>query len=354
VAVAAVFTLAACAPQGEGPPSTLNPQGPAAEQIALAWWIMLGLATAVWLFVMGYLAWALARRRAPLPELDLRDDMPPRDVEATERALPGSPTHWIVGGGIVLPVAVIVILLTLTLITLRGLPGDAPGPEQQPVAALQQPAPGRVIEVIGRQWWWEVRYTNPDFETANEIHLPVGQPVTIRVTSIDVIHSFWIPELHGKIDAIPDRVNTIVLQADRPGEFRGECAEFCGIQHARMHLMAVAQPPAEFEAWLARESQDASVPSDAAEIEGQQVFLGSACVYCHTVRGTNATGDLGPDLTHLGSRLTLAAGTVPNTRGHLGGWIIDPQNLKPGNKMPPTSLSAEELQAILVYLESLE
>ncbi|HXW00915.1 MAG TPA: cytochrome c oxidase subunit II, partial [Anaerolineae bacterium] len=211
-----------------------------------------------------------------------------------------------------------------------------------------------IVEIEGNQWWWEVNYPLQEFTTANEIHIPVGPPVELKVTSIDVIHSFWVPELHGKIDLIPGQTNSFWLQADEPGVYYGECAEFCGIQHAKMALVVVAQPEAEFTAWLEQQQQPAAQITEATLLEGQQIFLGSACISCHTVKGTNATGDLGPDLTHLASRLTLAAGTLENNQNNLAGWIIDPQNIKPGNLMPSTDLSENELQALLAYLESLE
>jgi cytochrome c oxidase subunit 2 len=254
-------------------------------------------------------------------------------------AFPGTPIAWVIGGGIIMPAVVLTLTYALTLATMR--------------AQASQPAQGVVIEIIGRQWWWEVRYPAAEVVTANEIHIPAGQPVTLQLTSADVIHSFWVPELNGKLDLNPRQTNTLILQADQPGEYRGQCAEFCGIQHAKMALLVIAHEPAEFEAWLSAQQQDAPAPADEATEFGQQVLLGSACVYCHTIRGTNASGVLGPDLTHLASRRTLAAATIPNTRGHLAGWIIDPQGIKPGNKMPPTDLGADELQALLAYLESL-
>jgi cytochrome c oxidase subunit 2 len=210
------------------------------------------------------------------------------------------------------------------------------------------------VEVTGRQWWWEVRYPESGVVTANEIRIPAGRPVRLVVTSGDVIHSVWIPELHGKIDMIPGRSNSQVIIADEPGEYRGECAEFCGAQHAKMQFIVVAEPPERFAAWLERQAQPANAPADAMQLEGREIFLGSACVYCHAVRGTNANSNFGPDLTHLASRRTLAAGMLANNRGNLSGWVLNPQQIKPGNKMPPTALSGEELNALLAYLESLE
>jgi cytochrome c oxidase subunit 2 len=210
------------------------------------------------------------------------------------------------------------------------------------------------IHVTGVQWWWRVFYPEEQVTTANEIHIPTNRPVELLLDTNDVIHSFWVPRLHGKVDMIPGKTNTLVLQADTPGEYVGECAEFCGTQHARMHLRVIAQSPEEFDAWLQAQSQPAPSPPEGILREGQQIFLGSACVYCHAIRGTNASGVIGPDLTHLASRRTLAAGTVPNTRGYLMGWIADPHGIKPGNRMPPTYLDADDLDALVTYLESLE
>ena len=178
-------------------------------------------------------------------------------------------------------------------------------------------------------------------------------PVDIRVTSTDVIHSLWVPELNRKIDVIPGRTNDVVFDARTAGVFRGQCAEFCGLEHAHMALFVVAQPRHAFAQWLANESAAAPPPANARLERGQQVLLGSDCEYCHRVAGTNASGTIGPDLTHIASRLSLAAGTIPNGRGNLAGWILDPQHIKPGNKMPATNLSGPDLQALLDYLGSL-
>jgi cytochrome c oxidase subunit 2 len=236
---------------------------------------------------------------------------------------------------------ILLVVYGFTLQSLREL--SAP---EQPVATS--------IQVIGNMWWWEVRYPDAGVVTANEIHIPAGQPVEIVLSSEDVIHSFWVPELHGKLDALPGRVNSFWIEAEEPGVYWGECAEFCGVQHANMAFVVVAEAPEEYQAWL--EAQDAPAPAPASEqvSEGLQVFLNSGCVNCHTIRGTPATGELGPDLTHLASRLTLGAGAAPNTRGHLAGWVADPHGIKPGVMMPPSHLDSEQLQALLTYLESLE
>lgn len=215
-----------------------------------------------------------------------------------------------------------------------------------------------VVEITGNQWWWQIRYPNDDASrivvTANELHIPVGRPVMIRGTSNDVIHSFWVPNLQGKRDLIPSRVTTEWIQADRAGRFRGQCAEFCGLAHARMALWVVAEPPEQFEAWMERQLQPAPAPSDQVKHRGQQVFLNNACILCHAIEGTPAAGQVGPDLTHFASRLTIAAGTLPNNKGNLAGWISDPQNIKPGNHMATVPVKADDLQPLLEYLESLE
>ncbi len=176
----------------------------------------------------------------------------------------------------------------------------------------------------------------------------------IRGTSNDVIHSFWVPNLHGKRDLIPSRVSTEWIEADRPGRFRGQCAEFCGTQHAHMALWVIAEPPAQFEAWMGRQLQPAVEPTSPDLEHGRQVFLNNACVFCHHIGGTTAAGQVAPDLTHLASRLTIAAGTLPNTKGNLAGWIADPQQIKPGNHMATLGLPAGDLQPLVDYLESLE
>jgi cytochrome c oxidase subunit 2 len=213
------------------------------------------------------------------------------------------------------------------------------------------------IEVVGHQWWWEFLYrdTVPDHEvwTANELHIPVGRAVRLRGTARDVIHSFWVPNLHGKRDLIPGHVNTGVLRADSAGRWTGECGEFCGHQHANMRFVVVAEPPAAFNRWYEEQLAAAAQPADSAARRGQDVFLSSGCVLCHQINGTPAGGRVGPNLTHLASRAMIGAGALPNTRGHLAGWVVDPQRIKPGVKMPPQNLSPDDLNALLDYLRSL-
>lgn len=307
-------------------PSMLAPGGPAAARIAGLWWLLFGMAMAVLAVVLVFLVLALFRRR-------------PADME--ERPEPRTGTRMVVIGGIVMPALILGIVYVATLSTMRAL-------------ATPPIADELTIHVIGRLWWWEVQYPQQQFATANEIHIPVDQPVRIVLSSPNVIHSFWVPELQGKMDLVPGQVNTMWLEASEPGIYWGECAEFCGVQHAKMQFLVVAQPLEAYEAWIAQQRLPAREPTDPLAQQGRQVFLDSNCIFCHAVRGTDATGNLGPDLTHLASRRTLAAGMLVNNIGNLAGWIADPQHIKPGNLMPSTELSSVELQALLAYLATLE
>jgi len=307
----------------------LDPQGPRSNTVVTLWWVMFGISAVVMALVTAALLWGLWRASRP--------DAPTRAGPA------GRDRFFVFGGGIAMPVVVMVLLMVLTVWAGRAITEAA---EDDAVR----------IEVVGHQWWWEVRYPDRDVTTANEIHIPAGERVELLLMSEDVIHSFWVPELGGKIDLIPGRTNSLVLEADQPGEYRGQCAEFCGLQHAKMRILVVAEDRDDFDEWVASHQEPAQplTPDDGALFEGQQAFLGSACVYCHTIEGTNASGTLGPNLTHLASRQMLASNVVPNTRGHLAGWILDPQSVKPGTQMPPTQLNADQLEALLDYLGSLE
>jgi len=208
------------------------------------------------------------------------------------------------------------------------------------------------VTVRGWQWWWEFRYPQLDLVTANELHLPAGRRVVLKLDGPDVIHSFWIPQLGGKRDIIPGRLNQITLTPERPGEYWGQCAEFCGASHANMGMRAIVQTAADFDAWVA---QQRAAPAEATgpAAAGKAVFAGSACVGCHTIKGVSA-GMLGPDLTHFGSRAMLAAGMWPNTPDNVAAWVKDPQRLKPGVKMPALGLTDDQAQAIAAYLTSLK
>jgi cytochrome c oxidase subunit 2 len=214
------------------------------------------------------------------------------------------------------------------------------------------------VQITGYQWWWSVEYVYPQpnlrFTTANELHLPVGRPILFKLRGADVIHSFWVPNLHGKTDLIPGRENTTWLQIDKPGIYRGQCAEFCGAQHAHMALVVVAESSDDFERWVVAQREPAPAPTTPAQSRGLNVIERGPCALCHTIRGTTAGARTAPDLTHFASRSTIAAGTLPNTPGYLAGWISDPQHVKPGSRMPPTGLSGEDLQAVLAYMETLK
>jgi cytochrome c oxidase subunit 2 len=240
---------------------------------------------------------------------------------------------------------ILFVFLVLDLSVGRAITRN-PGPE-----ALQ-------VRVTGHQWWWEVQYRDSLPQnwatTANEIHVPVGRPVVFELRSTDVIHSLWPPNLNGKRDLIPGNENSIWFQADSAGVYRGQCAEFCGHQHAKMGFLVIAEPQDSFRTWLAAQRDTAMTPTDSIALRGQEVFLSSSCVMCHTIAGTPAGSRIGPDLTHLASRRTIAAGTLPNTRGNLAGWIVNPQAIKPGVRMPSTRLDSDDLQALLTYLETLK
>jgi len=246
---------------------------------------------------------------------------------------------WVIGGGLVFPGAVLAALFAWTL---------PMTPSWKPV-----PAPGAlVVRVTGHMWWWDVQYGDAGVRTANEIRIPVGRPVFLALDSADVIHSFWVPQLAGKLDMVPGRLQHLQLTADRPGTYRGQCAEFCGEQHANMALHVVALPPAEFDAWLAAQAQPAlATPAHEA---GRQAFLAQRCDACHAVRGVTGESRLGPDLTHVGSRLQLAAGTLPNTEAGRRQWIAHVQKLKSGARMPSYDrLGDQTIGAISEWLGAL-
>jgi cytochrome c oxidase subunit II len=326
------LSLAGCA--GSGSPSMLDPQGPDASRIAGLTWLMFAIAAVVFLVVLILTLIAVARRRRE------HDQLVTVDPARERRTL-----RWVLLGGVAAPLVVLITVMALAINIENSEAASASASGSDP----------NTIEVIGHQWWWEVRYPNQNIITANELHLQAGVPYTVKVTTADVIHSFWVPQLHGKIDTIPGQTNTITLQADNIGEYRGECAEYCGLEHAKMDFIVVAQNGADYNAWLAQQKKAAPEPAEGSiEKQGQQAFLGSSCTYCHTVTGTNASGRIGPDLTHIASRQTIGAGLLANTPGNLSGWITNAQALKPGNQMPPINLDAVEVKQIVAYLESLK
>jgi cytochrome c oxidase subunit II len=305
--------------------NAFDPAGPHAARIAELWWLVLGVCAAVFLAVLAAFLVGLWKGRAG---------------SAYQKNF-----HFAVAGAVAVSSALLLALIAASVFTDRAL---AKIPTED---ALK-------IEVVAQQWWWQARYDDAApsrmFETANELHIPVGRPVTLTLKSSDVIHSFWVPNLHGKKDLIPGRVATLHIRADKAGTYRGQCAEFCGFQHAKMAFLVVAQPPEEYEAWAAAQRKPAPEPAGARQGKGRSLFVEGTCGTCHTVSGTPAQGRLGPDLTHFAGRRTIGAGALPNTREALEGWIADPQQAKPGVRMPAHALAKDDMQALLAYLDTLK
>ncbi len=326
--------------------SSLNSAGPQAARIEKLWWLMFYVCSAVFVLVMIALAVAIVRGRRgsgrSINELPATDEPELKPEPARERRMAN-----VVVGATAVTVLILFVFLVASFFTGRAVSSP-----------LYAPPNVLTIKVTGHQWWWEVRYEDSTpsriFTTANEIHVPVGQPVLLQMTSTDVIHSFWAPNIHGKKDLIPGKSSTLYIEVDHAGMYRGQCAEFCGHQHANMGFYIIAESPEDFNRWRDAQAQPAVTPVTDSQKHGQQVFLTSPCIMCHTIRGTTAGATVAPDLTHFASRQTFAAGTLPNTRGHLSGWIVDSQGIKPGNHMPPNSLSSEDLMALLDYLGSLK
>jgi cytochrome c oxidase subunit II len=303
--------------------SALQPAGPAALAIADIAWVMFIGGAVVLVGVMAVLIHAVRRGQSVV-----------------------RPRRWLLGAGIAFPLTVLAALIAYSQWRSSELRADPPA------NALQ-------IGVTGRMWWWEVRYRDPatgaEIVTANEIRVPVGRPVYLGLTSADVIHSVWVPALAGKMDTVPGRVNRLVFSATELGIYRGQCAEFCGEQHARMGLHVVALAPAAFDAWLAQQAQAATPPETAAQARGRDTFLAQRCNACHTVRGVSEESRLGPDLTHVGSRLTLGAGALANNPRAMAQWITQVQSIKHGARMPAnTDMDADTLAALADYLAHLK
>lgn len=306
--------------------SMLEPQTPAAQLVAIlsAW--MIGVFGVVFVIVMLIGGAGLWRGRH------------------VARSLSGRASrNLVIAGGVVVPLLVVVALVVGSVLVGQA---NSPGAERADMT----------VEIVGRQWWWEVRYLNAAGDavavTANEIHLPVGVTAKLLLRSADVIHTFWAPNLDGKTDMIPGMTNVAWLRLDQPGRYRGQCAEFCGTQHTLMAFHVIVQTPEEFRAWLAAQARPAAAAA-LRQAEGRRLFDAKGCAECHSIRGTAAQGERGPDLTHVATRASLAAATAPNNRGHLAGWILDPHSIKPGALMPPTALLPDELDALLRYLEAL-
>jgi cytochrome c oxidase subunit 2 len=312
------------------PLAYLSSEGQRAGTIVPLTWFTLGVSIIVCL-IIGVLV-LIAARRAQFAD---------PETLAVERR--GNGMRWI-GIGVVLTS----VPLAITLVWTIGALANTVGPPRRP---------GLVLDVTGHQWWWQVDYNGATpserFATANEIHIPVGEKVLVRLHGADVIHSFWVPKLSGKTDAIPGQTNLSWIEADRPGVYRGQCTEYCGAEHARMGFEVVAEPPAQFERWRAAQLQTAPPPATPAQLRGAQLFQ-FRCSLCHAVRGTNAASHYGPDLSHIASRRMIAAGMLPNNPGTLTGWIENPQAVKPGALMPDQHLSGQQLTDLTAYLETLK
>ena len=304
--------------------SALDSAGSQASAIEGLWWIFFWVAVAVYVSVVAALMIALFRKR--------------RDSPSDKAA-----------------VKTVTIATAITVVTLFGLliSSIVVGRE---IAGMRQ---GDVtIKVTGYRWWWDVEYQHPEknktFRTANELYIPVGVPVRVELRTGDVIHSFWVPNLHGKQDLINGVPGVIFLKADKPGTWRGQCAEFCGQQHAKMAFWVTAVPQQEFARWWQQQVQPSRIPATPDERKGQETFMSSPCPLCHSITGTDAAGKTAPDLTHFASRRSIAAATLPNRREFLADWIVDSQHVKPGNNMPPVAMQSSDLNPLLAYLESLE
>lgn len=306
--------------------SVLDPAGPQAAQIAAIAWVLFIGGAVVFLVVMALAACALLRGPARCPWL------------AREGV--------IVGGGIVFPAVTLTALLVYSFFAAAAM-------------AVKSGATPLRVEIVGEQWWWRIHYLDEDgeiaFATANELHLPLGRPIELALKSADVIHSFWLPNVAGKLDMIPGRVNRLRFTVDRAGVYRGQCAEYCGGPHGRMAFYAVVKPAEEFDRWRAAQMQPAASPG-ARHGEGAALFHARGCGVCHALRGTSARGERGPDLTHVGSRLSIGAGTLHNNAGALAAWIAGSQHVKPENLMPSfaVAFTGEELRAVTAYLEHLK
>jgi cytochrome c oxidase subunit 2 len=329
--LAPLVALAGCS----GAQSALAPAADQASRFMDIWTLMLWVCGAMYALVMLFLGWALWRARRKLAGEPIAEGRLSPAEQPLQRVLFG----W---GGLI--VAGLFLLAAGSFLVDRRL-------------AHAETAQAVRIRVTGQQWWWKVEYQDPRTDrqvvTANELRLPVGRPAVIELVADDVIHSFWIPNLAGKQDLIPGRTNQLVLNPRRTGVFRGQCAEFCGLQHAQMALDAVVDRPEAFEAWRQAQLKPAATPTSPAQVRGQQVFMRSACASCHQITGTDAAGQTGPDLTHVAGRRRIAAGSLPNGPPGLLAWLHDTQDLKPGAQMPEVALSRDDLDDLVAYLASL-
>jgi cytochrome c oxidase subunit 2 len=334
-AVLAVLLQSAPVATDPGAHSILHPVSPQGAQIEWLYWVIFWICFAVYVLMIFGFTTAAAKSYSV-------DREPPPIIEDEEGDRKSS---WFVGSAVAVTVLTLFVVLGFSVAKEKPVQGT---PKTDSVT----------IQVTGHQWWWEVTYPNSQanqtINTANEIHIPIGTPIVILTKSTDVIHSFWAPSITGKRDLVPGISSAFSFQVDTPGYYRGQCAEFCGLQHAHMGFAVVAESADDFEAWKKDQVSDAVEPANPQDARGREVFLTHACLMCHTIQGTQAGSRMGPDLTHLASRRMIAAETLPNTPGALGGWIVDPQRVKPGNHMSPNGLTGDDLQALISYLQSLK
>jgi cytochrome c oxidase subunit II len=318
--------------------SALNPAATESAHIVHLWWIFFWVTLVIFALVAIFLFIAVLRNLSRAPD-DAQLEIFAEPAQTSETR-----ATRVVFGLVIITVAILFTLLIADFFT-----GNAIYATPDPNALA--------IKITGHQWWWEIEYKDEPSEivtTANEIHVPVGKTVKLELQSADVIHSFWVPNIHGKKDLVPGHPATTWFTVNRTGEFRGQCAEYCGEQHAFMRLVFIAQTPEAFSSWLAAQKQSPPEPGTDSQRRGRDVFLSRQCIMCHTVAGTKARATLGPDLTHIASRKMIGAGELPNTRGYLAGWILNASALKPGVHMPATQLSSDDLNALLDYLETLK
>jgi cytochrome c oxidase subunit II len=323
-----------------GPRAVLGPASAETRHIDGLWWIFFSICAGVFGLVILFLLGAIWRAQRRRPAATAPSELILEPAVRTERT-----ASWFVGTAVGATVVLLFILLIADFAHGRQL--------RTPTTS-----DALTIKITGHQWWWQIEYQDSIqsniIQTANELHLPMGRAVQLILQSSDVIHSFWIPNLQGKKDLIPGKITTLWIQPDRLGEFRGQCAEFCGFQHAHMRLTATVESPEDFAKWQAAQRQPAPEPTTDTQKRGRDIFLSGTCAMCHTISGTTAGSRVGPPLTHLASQQTIAAGSFPNTRGYLAGWILDPHALKPGVRMPPNPLPPDDLHALLDYLQTLK
>ncbi|HEY0426700.1 MAG TPA: cytochrome c oxidase subunit II [Pyrinomonadaceae bacterium] len=320
-----------------GSQSALDAGGIQSERLENLWWIFFYICATVYLIVMAILLTALFRTKKA-------------DAQTAAEIAPNPEREKRISNSVKVAVAVSLIALFALMIT-SFRTGRA-------INTLAQSPDALSIKIKGHQWWWEVEYEDPtpsnNVTTANEIHIPVGRPIKLELESNDVIHSFWLPNLHGKKDLVPNYPTTFYFQADKAGTYSGQCAEYCGYQHAKMRFIVVAEAPEDFDKWINAQRQSSAVPATDLQKRGQEIFLTSVCTQCHTIQGTIAGGKVGPNLTHIASQQYIAAGSLQNTREHLENWVTDPQKIKPGIRMPMNNYSKEDLEALIEYLENLK